>query len=455
MQSHHGKALLWVLLYCGAFYALRVALSSTMELDEAEQFLLVQGPLRWGYPREAPLFTWLLWGLSRLFPPGLHLVLALKYGAMAAFLLGVYALLRLYLPPREALWGSAAVLLFPTYSYEFNRHLSNTVLLAASATWCTWAYLRLLRRPSYGGAALLGMLLALGLCSKYNFVFLLAALALATVASRAGRELLRRHPGKVLLSLLVALSVLSPHLSWLLGHGAPSVGHALRRAEAGQGQFLQALGSWASELTLFVLLGRLLSPSRGKAPEPLGWLLAGGLLSPLLLSLVLQSRLSSKWLAPFFLLPLWWFSRRPPSRAVALAALAVALGVFALRALVGLAPGLTGKLERIHLPARALAEELRQRIEPSSLLVIQDGHLRANLMAHWPEAGIVPYEKARVLRALREGKRVYLLWPASSAPPAGLPPGKRPVHLRVPYLRSQELYGVALLELRPEGGEVR
>jgi len=53
------------LLYCLAFAVSRLMISSTMELDEAEQFLLASS-FRWGYPAQPPLYSWIVHIISSI-----------------------------------------------------------------------------------------------------------------------------------------------------------------------------------------------------------------------------------------------------------------------------------------------------------------------------------------------------------------------------------------------------
>ena len=83
-----------------------------------------------------------------------------------------------------------------------------------AATW--WALLRQLRQPARRVRAA-GLLLGLGMLSKYSFALFAAVLGGALLSLPAGRALLRER-GAWWLPVVVALLVVLPHGLWLLEH---------------------------------------------------------------------------------------------------------------------------------------------------------------------------------------------------------------------------------------------
>ena len=217
--------LAWCLLWMLAHVASRVAVSPALELDEAEQALWSQ-TLAWGYGSQPPLYTWLQAGWFALLGPSVLALSSLKFMLLGLTLVLVWRTALPLMPERAALWAAASLLLIPAMGWESLRDLTHSVLLTClvAATW--WALLRQLRQPRPAGFALLGLLLGLGMLSKYSFALFAAVLGGALLSLPAGRALLRER-GAWWLPVLALLVVL-PHGLWLLEHwqaaSAPTVG---------------------------------------------------------------------------------------------------------------------------------------------------------------------------------------------------------------------------------------
>ena len=73
-------------LYCLAFAVSRLLISSTMELDDSEQFLIGLD-FQWGYNSQAPLYSWIVKGVSSVFGLNFVTLLAIKHCLLFLFLL--------------------------------------------------------------------------------------------------------------------------------------------------------------------------------------------------------------------------------------------------------------------------------------------------------------------------------------------------------------------------------
>src|SRR5690606_15107383 len=103
---------------------------------------------------------------------------------------------------------------------------------------------------------LLGAVAGLGMLSKYSYALFFAALALAALATREGRAIVRSP--WIVASALVALLVVSPHAWWLLDHWQMASDRTLAKMDARPGAIAgiaRGLGSLASAVagTLAVL----------------------------------------------------------------------------------------------------------------------------------------------------------------------------------------------------------
>jgi len=170
-------------------------------------------------------------------------------------------------PQSAGLWATMAIAATPLFSIGGFLATPDVPMaffwtLAVMLTFCIVKD----PRPRYG--LLLGLVLGLGLLSKYPFGILPLGLLLAFAATREGRRHLRT-PAPYLAATL-ALLVLVPHVLWLRRHDYVSVlfqlGHGLGGGPVGVmqhlGTFAQFVAGQAGVLTpiLFVLfLGTLAS----------------------------------------------------------------------------------------------------------------------------------------------------------------------------------------------------
>ncbi|MFO1232001.1 MAG: glycosyltransferase family 39 protein [Paenacidovorax caeni] len=125
------------------------------------------------------------------------------------------------MPERAALWAAASLLLIPAMGWESLRDLTQPVLLTCLVAATVGAVAPAApARPA--GFALLGLLLGLGMLSKYSFALFAAVLGGALLSLPAGQALLRER-GAWWLPVLAALLVVLPHGLWLLRWRAPPV----------------------------------------------------------------------------------------------------------------------------------------------------------------------------------------------------------------------------------------
>lgn len=230
------KLLISLICYSLLFITLRVLTSPTFTLDESEQYYLSQFDFAWGYPRQAPLYTWLikLWG--KFFPVNLVSLTVFKFILISAFYWFFYDTYNYYqknfskfilqrssdlknetalssgyvLNPFEVTLALSTV---PLYSVVFITDLTHTVLACLCAVALLNLVLRLIVKPTWLNYVWLGVIISAGLLAKYNFVlFMLSILLAAIMCAPARRALL--NP-KILLSVVCAIVICAPHLLWL------------------------------------------------------------------------------------------------------------------------------------------------------------------------------------------------------------------------------------------------
>jgi 4-amino-4-deoxy-L-arabinose transferase-like glycosyltransferase len=408
-------------IYCAVYLLLRLLVSPTMEMSEAEQFLDASA-FSLGYSQQAPLYSWIVKAASALFGMNFVTIIAVKYFLLFLFYLVFFLLAREFWDGGKALVITGSLLLFPVYSYETHRDLTHTILLSLMAVATCYLYIRMVRQKKTAHYVLAGILIGLGILSKYNFVFFPAALFVASLFSEEGRRVI--FDKRIVLVFLCSALVLLPHLLWLAQMHFPSVHYAFIRAKAG-GMASQPMSRTASivfssfaEVLLFLLVLGIIFRGHFSRSENSGErllrlfrpLALGAMVIPLLVMVLLGTgNFTGRWLAPgLFTLPFAIFSFVDMGRAtrqvklLAAICLLIAVSVVIARAVVGFLPDVTGKVERIHIPFDALSVELAQKltdrgIAPGQVAVITgygENFMAANVMARMPGARLIRINKS-------------------------------------------------------------
>jgi 4-amino-4-deoxy-L-arabinose transferase-like glycosyltransferase len=402
-----------VLLAAVAYFALNAAtqglVSPTADLDQAEQLVLSQD-LALGYGEQPPLYSWIVHGLFSLTGPSLWALRGIKVALLTALIYGAYLVSR-----RLGLDGArlgAALLgfaLIPQLAWEAQRDLTHSVLATVLSMWTLWAFLAL--RPGPGnlrGYLVLGLLVGLGLLSKYNYVVFTAALFLAALASPGHRARVL-HPG-ILLSALAAAVVVLPHLGWALAHPQLAVEDTLREAGVPRWTGLADLGQATLAFLAPLLLVAGLSWRRwAEGDRPSGdlaflWTLCASVLVLLVLFVLVSGaeNVKDRWLQPLlFFMPIAVASM---ARVRPRALIAASLVLWAAAAL--LLPGRTllsewtGKVSRPNLPYAKIADGLRGEIRQPGLIVSDSQLVAGNMRLAFPASRVEVARTPEALRAL-------------------------------------------------------
>lgn len=232
-SERHGNALAIVIifLYCLSFASLRLFISPTMDLDDAEQFVF-SAVYSWGYSNQPPAYTWVVKAISSIIGMNIKTLIAVKYSIMFCFYYSFYRLCCSFWDTRQSLLVTGSLLLFYTYSYDFNRHLSHTILVTALSSLTSLIYVYLLRIKRTLYYFIIGASTGFGILTKYNFLFFLFGLILASIFSKEGRRVL--FDRRIFLSLFICCCIISPHVAWLIHQNFQTVHHALVKAHAGE-----------------------------------------------------------------------------------------------------------------------------------------------------------------------------------------------------------------------------
>lgn len=206
----------WICLFSGYFLlhvVLRIATGGSLGLDEAE-ILLDARHLEWGYGPQLPLYAWLQWAVFQITGPGLPGLSLLKNGLLLATVVTLYLTIRTRRSPLMAGLSVLSLLMLYQFSWEAQRALTHSVL----ANFCsvlTFAVIwSLIRNPKTSGFVLLGVVVAMGGLSKFNYAVALLAMMLAVFSDPATRKPL--WSPKLMLSIGVAALLTAPPVLWIL-----------------------------------------------------------------------------------------------------------------------------------------------------------------------------------------------------------------------------------------------
>jgi 4-amino-4-deoxy-L-arabinose transferase-like glycosyltransferase len=392
-------------LYFLAHLLIRLNLSDSLDLDEAEQAFEFQR-LRMGYGTQPPLYNWLQWLLFSTFGLNLFALALLK----SLCLFGIYFFMFLTARPLVGSMGamavSASMLLLPQIGWEAQRDLTHSALLTTIASMSLYAYFALLRQPTLTRYALFGLLVGLGMQTKYNFVIFTMGLVFASLVVPPHRAIVWNR--KIVVSIAVAVLCLLPHGLWVLQHFDTAAGGTIEQMKdesttdfllnvlAGMRSLLVATISFITPIWLIYLL--VCRPFFGKVNRTVRWrpstealfflcLYAGyvGCIVIMVLSGEV-TRVKDRWMQPMlFSAPLLFFLLLPglaqPAvfrRIMKVAVFTAACFLIALPLRVYLGPSYE-KYVRAHHPYPALASELARRYPQLKEVVATDKLLAGNL----------------------------------------------------------------------------
>lgn len=290
-------------------------MKAALELEDAEQAYYSQW-WRWGYDDQPPLYTWLqiifnsIFGVSKL-------SFALLRGLIfAGTLVMVYRFALAFLKD-----GSKAVLvvlslsLIPVFIDLTFRRLSHTSLLIL-VVMATYLIIQRIRyRRTVLNYMLLGLLIGMGVLTKYNYGLFLGGLFLLLFVDTAFRKTV--FNSRILVTLILVVLLVLPHFYWLVHHGYLSEINNSIAIKAGGATvnkplvigpllaFFVALIKLVSPLLVVVLILKVWGRISLKLPFKGNWLLKLWVSQSLVLMLVFiffkVQIIETRWLLPLFI----------------------------------------------------------------------------------------------------------------------------------------------------------
>lgn len=391
---------------------IRVTQQGALELDEAEQVFFAQ-QLKLGYGTQPPLYAWLQWLMFKFTGVG-HLGLSLlKNLLLFGLYWSVYRAGRLLLGQLPAAAIAASLVLIVPLGWEAQIDRTHSILATTLAAAALWTYFAVLRQPQrFVLRLLLGLLLGLGMQSKYNFAIFALGLAGASLTVREHRRTFWTR--RAWLTLAAAVLVLMPHSIWFAQQLHEATNDTIGKMSAGQTTYAGALAvgtthllvSIASFVTplwlafLFAYRGGAASKPRSADARFLLRMTAIGLgLVALLVAAGQLAHIKSRWLQPLlFALPLATCVAFPPRSDRAYRRLLVLACSFAavMTVLLALRPALQlalGRVARLHQPYAELGTEIRTRFPGVAAVAVPNADVGGNLRLQLAGPRIISYRE--------------------------------------------------------------
>ena len=207
----------WAPLVIGIYFALQLAvrlwLSSNLEVDDAE--MVGQIHWAWGYANShPPLYHWLVRLCHDLFGNWVAATSVPKYVLLALGYLLVYdAGRRATGRSLPGALAAASLLFIPVIAWKTQGKLTHSILGFTATAATLHAAVLIVTRGGWRSFAWLGVAAAAGVLAKYNYLFVLSALAVAVLCVPDVRRAFSRSA--LLLAALITGALIAPHLLWV------------------------------------------------------------------------------------------------------------------------------------------------------------------------------------------------------------------------------------------------
>jgi 4-amino-4-deoxy-L-arabinose transferase-like glycosyltransferase len=447
------------LVYGLVYACMRLSISHNLPQDDVTANILAQ-TFEPGYVvRQPPLYEWLLWSVQRLTGPTLPSFLIIKYGLLTATFAFLYLVAtRIFADRRWTVIAALSPLLLYQIGWNLHEGVTHTMALICAVAASMWAFMRLVERGRIGDYLLFGLIVGLGLISKYTFaafLFILLASALLQPALRA-----RLCNWRMLASMAAGAAVTAPVLYWLIAGRQDLVAlygtavapmadtNRLTAMAIGLGKSVYAPLAFLFPLDviLLVLFPGMLREARGAIAQgvsPRAWDRSKADWPLLLLHITLGGFLVlifgaiftgathylERYMHPFFLLTTLWLlalverSGNASRKVLVLTAVLVSVTVLVVPLRLGnLLRAMRPDCEkcRIAVPYDGLAAALEARGFHSGTIIAVDRHDAGNLRRLFPDARIVCLGRpsyAPPIRATDLSSKVAVVWRKQDAKP--------------------------------------
>ena len=421
---------------------LRTLISETAGIDEADQ-LVVGQKLSWGYGPHAPLYTWLMFFVLRVFGSSEFSLTLLR----ESLLFGIYVFT--YLNARTLTRSHAAGILaavalqfHPSIVWESQRELTHSIVASLMVLCTLFSFLHL-RPDRWRPWLALGLFGGLSILSKYNAALFYLALLIAALSLPSFRVLILSR--RMMVSFAITILVILPNLVWALNHRDLVLSLVYKFGIHESMPWAKAVGTamtnWFASLLahlapLVIVLCAIFckpvfSDRRARFHSDYERLLARSfLLVVVLVALCILvfkvTQFKDRWLQPIFVCaPVFLIALLRDCLDRSRLKFALALGLFITIGISAMASGrlfLTekrGHRDVLNAPFRKFAADLKPFGQNADFIVAGDYWLAGNLRLWFPDKPIFCPDLAPPDSAA--GKRCLVVWDATKLPDPSSP----------------------------------
>jgi 4-amino-4-deoxy-L-arabinose transferase-like glycosyltransferase len=409
-----GKVLCLLAVYFLLHIVVRVTVSDSLELDEAEQLVLGQ-VLSWGYGTKPPLYSWLQIGLFRVFGESVLALSLLKNLLLfSTYLCTFLAARKLTDRTDTALIAALSLLMIPQIAWESQRDLTHSVLATTVAALTLYLFLRLCETRTSSLYLMFGAVVGLGVLAKFNVVILPVALMAAALSLPGLRQVILDR--RSFLSLAALLIVAGGYLYWFAANSDAVLAQtgtfrmqaeipywqALIRGNASLVKSTLAFGGAAFILIMAIFWRPGNNLTFGDAycrqyRQLLGRaLLATLFIMELMVVFLRVTHFKDRWLQPvLFYAPVWLvvlLVARPGKVAVRTfltVCLTIALVVQLLLPAKTILAAHRNNFDALNVPYGSFATQLEQKGFSQALILAENGLVAGNLRLHLPDSTVI------------------------------------------------------------------
>lgn len=197
--------------------------TGSADLDQAEQLLFSQS-FSAGYGAQPPLYTYIVKSFFDLFGEGLFTLLLIKSVVLFAIVFSSIAISSyITLTPFQSVVLVFSYIFIPQFIWESQRDLTHSPLVSLFAMLFLLQVFRTRLEQSYLNFALLGVIAALIILTKYSAVLFLVTVFVVVMLHKDFRKALLLDR-RVFLALTIFVLTIAQHFFWLEEHQGLLVG---------------------------------------------------------------------------------------------------------------------------------------------------------------------------------------------------------------------------------------
>jgi len=427
----------WLFIYLFIHLSVRILFSQTLQVDDAEQIDYAQNLLL-GYPiPQPPLYSWLSWGMFKIFSTGLFALTLLKY--ILIFLTFWFTWLvsgQLFQHLQTRYIATFSYLLMPSFAWHMHQGFTHTILLGFGIILSLHALLLLKENNSIKNYLYFGLSLGIGLMAKYSFLLFMIPLLVSAVSIASFRKIIINQ--KILLSIGVFILVVGPHAYWLTQHYQEvflSIDQKLKVTSdnllvdriKSVGQFTGAAIAFVVPFSLIFIINswkKIFNIDKQASKDDSALLLNRFYLT-ILVSIILLAIFVSmphfkvRWFHPLMMIfPLWMLIRIERKQLITKTvikwfySLVVLLSVLVLSVRIiqmTIGPEL-GKYGRLNRPIVETIDKLPDTVTRNNVLRTEDGFIGSHLLSMFNNKNIIIEKRNFNKKHYKDSKKCLWLW---------------------------------------------